>query len=406
MSKPILRIWDEESQDYIPIPAIKGPKGDTGPQGESAADAVKYTSQELTDQQKSQARENIGAVGAEDVLQPDWAQNDATAKDYVKNRPGGYWKTEEETITVNTATGVVEGFGFIPAVAGDSLEVTVDGVVKEYIAATGPINPDDPNPVEYLYIGQNPADGENVTEPFTLYFISYSYTLVPTDWDNPHTISFKIRPPAKFGMQFMPDDVLPKLQFIPNHGETEEELKGAVAYATYVKNVKLEERVVVDFDADHGRLCVRGPFARYAGLENTSLKMNSALDSQTIKDVATTFTEGIAKLDVVDTVNYKRYTVFFYSDIVATTTIVDGYSAIYSTQALAYINGKIFSFCINDASGGGRFLNGDLTIKRIDIPTALKNPSALTIKIGSETVTYDGSAAKTVEIADGTEVSY
>lgn len=40
------------------------------------------------------------------------------------------------------------------------------------------------------------------------------------------------------------------------------------------------------------------------------------------------------------------------------------------------------------------------------IPTALKSPNALTIKIGSTTVTYDGSAAKTVEIADGSEVSY
>lgn len=40
------------------------------------------------------------------------------------------------------------------------------------------------------------------------------------------------------------------------------------------------------------------------------------------------------------------------------------------------------------------------------IPTALKNPNALTIKIGSTTVTYDGSSAKTVEIADGTEVEY
>lgn len=40
------------------------------------------------------------------------------------------------------------------------------------------------------------------------------------------------------------------------------------------------------------------------------------------------------------------------------------------------------------------------------IPTALKNPNALTIKIGGTTVTYDGSAAKTVEIADGSEVSY
>lgn len=41
-----------------------------------------------------------------------------------------------------------------------------------------------------------------------------------------------------------------------------------------------------------------------------------------------------------------------------------------------------------------------------DIPAVLPNPKALTVKIGSTTVTYDGSSAQTVEIADGTEVSY
>lgn len=40
------------------------------------------------------------------------------------------------------------------------------------------------------------------------------------------------------------------------------------------------------------------------------------------------------------------------------------------------------------------------------IPAALPNPNALTVKIGSTTVTYDGSSAQTVEIADGTEVEY
>ena len=40
------------------------------------------------------------------------------------------------------------------------------------------------------------------------------------------------------------------------------------------------------------------------------------------------------------------------------------------------------------------------------IPTELKNPNALTIKIGSTTVTYDGSAAQTVTIDDGSEVAY
>ena len=40
------------------------------------------------------------------------------------------------------------------------------------------------------------------------------------------------------------------------------------------------------------------------------------------------------------------------------------------------------------------------------VPTALKNPNALTIKIGSTTVTYDGSTAQTVTISDGSEVAY
>lgn len=167
--------------------------------------------------------------------------------------------------------------------------------------------------------------------------------------------------------------------------------------------------------------------------------MDSNLATQTIARVVTSFATGVARIDVTDTANYKQYTVLFYSNITATDGFVDNKHVKFNTQALAYINGKIFSFCINDASGDGRFLNGDLTIKRIDIPTALKNPNALTftgaatgtydgsvaktinipkvptslknpnaltIKIGSETITYDGSAAKTVEIADGTEVSY
>lgn len=42
--------------------------------------AVLYTAQELTNEQKATARENIG------VATPDWNQNDPTAADYVKNR--------------------------------------------------------------------------------------------------------------------------------------------------------------------------------------------------------------------------------------------------------------------------------------------------------------------------------
>ena len=40
------------------------------------------------------------------------------------------------------------------------------------------------------------------------------------------------------------------------------------------------------------------------------------------------------------------------------------------------------------------------------IPTSIKNPYSLTITIGDTTVTYDGSEAKSIEIADGSEVAY
>lgn len=41
-----------------------------------------------------------------------------------------------------------------------------------------------------------------------------------------------------------------------------------------------------------------------------------------------------------------------------------------------------------------------------DIPTALKNPNALTLTVGDETYTYDGSSAVSVAIEDGDGVSY
>ena len=57
--------------------------------GRSTADVVKYTEQELTDEQKAQARTNIGAVSVGEVpeqVQADHSQNDRTKHDFIKNR--------------------------------------------------------------------------------------------------------------------------------------------------------------------------------------------------------------------------------------------------------------------------------------------------------------------------------
>lgn len=48
---------------------------------------VSYSAQEnITDEQKAQARTNIGAISSSDLVQADWNQNDPEAKDYVKNK--------------------------------------------------------------------------------------------------------------------------------------------------------------------------------------------------------------------------------------------------------------------------------------------------------------------------------
>ena len=80
------------------------------------------------------------------------------------------------------------------------------------------------------------------------------------------------------------------------------------------------------------------------------------------------------------------------------------------SQAIVYYNSVyILAELGGNIQAGNWFTKFTTLAEKADIPTiptALKNPNALTIKIGSTTVTYDGSTAQTVTIADGTEVSY
>lgn len=62
--------------------------------GESTANSVKYTEQELTEEQKAQARYNIGAISEDGVpkqVQADWDQFNKKQLDYVKNRTHYAW---------------------------------------------------------------------------------------------------------------------------------------------------------------------------------------------------------------------------------------------------------------------------------------------------------------------------
>lgn len=95
--------------------------------------SISYNSQTLTDEQKSQARTNIG------VGQPDWNQNDSTQPDYVKNRPF-YTGNPVETVLVEESTvSFAEDRGLygaqiqssFAATVGETYKVSWDGTTYE-----------------------------------------------------------------------------------------------------------------------------------------------------------------------------------------------------------------------------------------------------------------------------------
>ena len=77
------------------------------------------------------------------------------------------------------------------------------------------------------------------------------------------------------------------------------------------------------------------------------------------------------------------------------------------SEIIAYSYGA-YMLCelVGNKSNNSWGFNITTLAQKTDIPSSLKNPNALTIKIGSTTVTYDGSSAEIVEIADGSEVEY
>lgn len=104
---------------------------------------VSYNAQEnITDEQKAQARTNIGAISSSELVQSDWNQNDETAKDYIKNRFGGYVEESSVATTLYDATpdrnGEVEITLFpLNTKVGT---ITIDGVATTYTCVTETIS--------------------------------------------------------------------------------------------------------------------------------------------------------------------------------------------------------------------------------------------------------------------------
>lgn len=164
---------------------------------------VKYSeSQTLTDEQKAQARTNIGAISSSELVQSDWNQNDETAKDYVKNRPC------YTAVTSETSREILQGSGTFTPLLGLVLGETYN-INYSTQSGTAPSgegtnyvckdlhNTVSSAPVGTLYIGDINSDGSS--NGYTIYDdhielnSGFSYMVNPQRWKitgnlNPTTI--------------------------------------------------------------------------------------------------------------------------------------------------------------------------------------------------------------------------
>lgn len=118
---------------------------------------------------KSYTNQHGGGGGQ---VQPDWNQNDSTAKDYVKNRPGGYDVVTPSTVTLDISWSrkiddnkyQIDGSNFVYESSNGYVNVEYDGILYEKVPVLEPEPP---------YSGYSFGDQSLVKYPF--YFNSSVY---------------------------------------------------------------------------------------------------------------------------------------------------------------------------------------------------------------------------------------
>ena len=140
--------------------------------------------------------------------QADWNQNDETAVDYVKNRPGGYDIKELVTVTDETATSgqLLTNYtavnNFFRKRSGETVVVTFDGTPYQCAIiddGSGGYHVGDPNFVEYpFYIRSFIRVGSNPYDPV------YLYTAIAGE---SHTVKIEgyATTPVVFDRKYIPD---------------------------------------------------------------------------------------------------------------------------------------------------------------------------------------------------------
>lgn len=185
---------------------------------DSLLDKLSYNEQELTVEQQEQARKNIG------VVQSDYAQNDTTAQDYIKNRICYEEVTEtaileETTIPFNNIGQYVTDASIFILEGGNSYTVTIDD--KSYVSTATTLDadvvignlaivssePDTGEPFLFVYVKETDSSGN-----ISYYNIMVAYdeegspeTFTPLTGDHTVSIIGTTTVVHKIDPKFLPD---------------------------------------------------------------------------------------------------------------------------------------------------------------------------------------------------------
>lgn len=293
------------------------------------------------------------APAAAEQKQADWAQNDETAADYVKNRSGGYFTAQNSIITL----GSFETKRILVSAPKSSDAVSISLSVDSVFRTINLTNEEDD-----LYSGEEESSGIRLQ----LYVKNTEYAyLTINNSQVSHTIELTELVPQEFDSTFIPREVWRNIVFMPDGSDpfsgeeltSMEKMMGIVQVTKSYDDPEERNYVVAHLG---GSLFVPG---RFMTTEQKRINIDSSLETQTIDDFVDTF--GWIELDIIDTKEYNAYTIMMHVASPTGDVYIDGKHYYLCAQATAYISGHLFVFEAYRYAYKHEKQHSTLTIKRI-----------------------------------------
>lgn len=293
------------------------------------------------------------APAAAEQKQADWAQNDETAADYVKNRSGGYFTAQNSIITL----GSFETKRILVSAPKSSDAVSISLSVDSVFRTINLTNEEDD-----LYSGEEESSGIRLQ----LYVKNTEYAyLTINNSQVSHTIELTELVPQEFDSTFIPREVWRNIVFMPDgsdqfSGEELTSMKKMMGIVQVTKSYDDPEERNYVVARLGGSLFVPG---RFMTTEHKSINIDSSLETQTIDDFVDTF--GWIELDIIDTKEYNAYTIMMHVASPTGDVYIDSKHYYLCAQATAYISGHLFVFEAYRYAYKHEKQHSTLTIKRI-----------------------------------------